>query len=153
MSYSFKPMNDDELYNILEDGVYDFEVLKSVRKVSKAGNAMAEIQLGVWDKKGKIVYIRDYLIFSEVPLNIKKVKHFCITSGRSEAYEKGELPEDLTGFSGKAKVAVQEPQLKNGTDNEYWPKKNIVADYVNLKSEETKKVTSLNNEFNDDIGF
>ena len=46
MSYSFQPLSDEELdaINIIPKGIYSFEVSKSTRKTSRAGNPMAELK-------------------------------------------------------------------------------------------------------------
>ena len=88
MTYRFEPINEEDLDNfkLLENGDYPFEVAKSTRKISKSGNDMAELQLKVWDKNGAINTIFDYLVFSKVPLNIKKVKHFCDAANLLQEY-------------------------------------------------------------------
>lgn len=66
MSYSFIPMTDEEIdaMNLVPEGQYDFSVLKSVRKTSKAGNPMAELTIQYWDIEGKEHTVFDYLVFS-----------------------------------------------------------------------------------------
>ena len=128
MSYSFKSMTDEELEQLLDDGIYEFCVKKSERKVSKSNNPMAMLTISVWDKKGIEKTIYDFLVFSSVPLNIKKVKHFCDSVGLQEEYKKGMLPENLDNLSGKLEIGTQDEKEKEGGG--YWPKKNIVVDYV-----------------------
>ena len=130
MSYSFQPLSDEELdaIDILPEGVYNFEVVKATHKISKAGNSMAEIQLGVWNNANKLCTVFDYLIFSTVPLNIRKVKHFCDSVGLIEEYKKGSLPDELSGYSGKVVVGIQDerPNPNGG----FYPRKNVVVDYA-----------------------
>lgn len=130
MSYNFNPMSDEELdaMDIIPDGVYNFEVLKSTRKTSKKGNPMAELQLNVWDSEGKTHPVFDYLVFSSVNLNIKKVSHFCKAVGLAEEYKRGEIPEELKRLSGKLELGTQEPQEKPGGG--FYAKKNVVVDYI-----------------------
>ena len=130
MTYSFNPMTDEELdtYNLLPDGIYAFEVAKSTRKVSKAGNQMAALQLYVWDKEGKMHIVFDNLIFSTVPLNIKKVKRFCDTTKLSKEYKEGRIPEDLTKRNGFVEIGTEDAKPKEGGG--FYPKKNIVIEYV-----------------------
>lgn len=136
MIYSFKPMSEEEInsFNLMEDGIYDFEVIRSNRKISKQGNAMAELQLNVWSNEGKIHIIYDYLVFSEVPLNIKKIKHFCDSTGLKEEYKNGVLPEDLSRLSGKVKISTKDkqPNPKGG----FYEAKNVVFDYIEGKEED-----------------
>ena len=122
--YNFNPMTEDEFnqFQLIEDGVYDFTVAKSTRKQSKQGNDMAELQLLIDNN-----LIFDYLVFSKVPLNIKKVKHFCDTTGLEDD-KKGALPETLERLKGKVHIGIQEEQPKFGGG--FYPKKNIVIDYV-----------------------
>lgn len=130
MSFYFTPKTEEELnaFDLLDPGVYDFEVTKCARRTSKSGNPMAELQLCIWNKEGKTSFIFDYLVFSDINLNIRKVKHFCDAVGLSEAYKAGNLPEDLVGKGGKADLGIQEeiPNPKGGI----YPKKNVVVDYV-----------------------
>lgn len=130
MSYSFNPMSEDELnaYNLMDDGVYDFCVEKSTSKVSKSNNPMAELVLTVWDKSGKPHMIFDYLVFSRVALNIRKVKNFCDTVGLVEEYKKGQLPDELSSLCGKIEIGRQGKQPKQGGG--FYAEKNIVVDYV-----------------------
>lgn len=150
MSYSFQSMTDEELEQLLDNGIYDFQVKKSERKISSSNNPMAKLTLSVWDKKGVEKLIFDYLIFSSVPLNIKKVKHFCDAVGLQEEYKKGSLPEDLSNLSGKLEIGTQDEQPKEGGG--YWAKKNIVVDYIKsdyLTEKFPVKDSSTNNNNND----
>jgi hypothetical protein len=152
--YTFTPMTEEEIssYNLMEKGIYDFEVIKSIRKVSKSGNPMAELQLNVWDKAGKQHTIFDYLVFSSIPLNIKKVKHFCDATGLAEKYKQGSIPEELERFSGKVEIGVQDEQPKEGGG--FYPKKNIVLDYIVIDKAEIKyESTPADNFINDEIPF
>lgn len=130
MSYSFQPMSEEELnsINLVDDGIYDFEVIKSTRKTSKSGNPMAELNIKFWDKGGQTHTLFDYLVFSKVNLNIRKVKHFCDTTGLSKEYSLGELPEELKGLCGKfsLKTQGQQPDGRGG----FYPAKNVVEDYI-----------------------
>lgn len=151
MSYSFDPKTEEELATslLIEDGVYNFEVVKSTRKTSKSGNAMCELQLNVWDKDGKINPIFDYLVFSQIPLNIKKVKHFCDAVGLQEEYKKGQIPEELERFCGKLQLGTQEerPNPNGGV----WARKNTVVDYIASDGQSSKKPEI--DQFSDDIPF
>jgi hypothetical protein len=129
MPFNFTPLNDDELESIglVPDGIYDFVVTKSTRKVSKAGNDMAELVLDYWDHQGRVHPIYDYLVFSEAPLSIRKLCHFCRAVGWEHHYKAGSLPDDFGGLSGKIEISTQEArQNPNGGT---YPKKNVVVDY------------------------
>lgn len=130
MSYSFTPLTQEQLDSagLAEEGIYNFEVIKSTKKTSKSGNPMAELQITIWDKNGKNHSLFDYLVFSNIPLNIRKVKNFCDTTGLVEEYKKGNLPEELQGKCGKVSIGIQgnQPNPKGGV----YPSKNVVLDYV-----------------------
>lgn len=151
--YTFNPMSEEEInaFSLMDEGVYDFEVVKSTRKVSKSNNPMAELNINVWDKEGKQHLIFDYLVFSTVPLNIKKVKHFCDATGLQEEYKKGQVPEELQGRSGKVQIGVQEEQPKPGGG--FYPKKNCVIDYVMTDKGATKVSLQTDPDFDDSVPF
>jgi hypothetical protein len=152
MSYSFQPLTDEELdsYGLMESGIYNFEVNKATRKTSKNGNPMCELQLTVWDNSGKTYYLFDYLVFSSVNLNIKKLSHFCKSVGLHEEYKKGQIPEELQGLSGSVEIGIQESQPKpNGG---YYPSKNVVIDYIVGDSSKTTKPDN-DNFINDELPF
>ena len=158
MNYSFKPLTDDELENVLaEDGIYDFVVIKETHKISEAGNSMAELQMNFTDKFGEIHSIFDFLVFSDVKLNIKKVSHFSKTTGKYEEYKKGFL-SGLLGLRGKFHIGTQKEKEYKG---KIYPKKNIVIDYVvpvsnyeNITKEFSSDSTfDKKEDLNDDIPF
>lgn len=144
MSYTFKTMTDAELNNLLPEGVYDFAVKTSARKLSQSGNPMAELNLTIWDENGKVSNIRDWLVFSSVPLNIRKVKHFCDAVGLVEAYKNGELPEDLETLSGSCLISIEEgkmipdDKLHGKPKGSKYQDRNFVVDYIKSTEEEKK---------------
>lgn len=146
MSYSFKPMTEEEFstYKLLEEGDYEFEVVKSTRKTSKSGNAMAELNIGVWDKEGKQYFIYDYLVFSNVPLNIKKIKHFCDAVGLQDQYKQGIIPDALEGNSGKVSIGTKDKE-SNGNGG-FYPAKNFVIDYISSNSKKEKTDNFIDDE-------
>ena len=151
MSYNFNPMTEEEINDagLLENGVYEFEVLKSTRRMSKSGNPMAELLLNVWDKNGKHYPIYDYLVFSSIPLNIRKVKHFCDAVGLAEEYKQGSIPEELERYCGKVDIGTQDEQPK--PSGGMYGKKNIVLDYVMTDKGAVKHESSDN--VSDDVPF
>jgi hypothetical protein len=150
--YTFNPMTDEELENagLLEPGVYDFEVAKASQKISKSGNPMAELTLNVWNKDGKQHGVFDYLVFSNVPLNIRKVKHFCDATGLQEEYKKGAIPTELARYCGKVQINIQEE--KPNPNGGMYPRKNIVVDYVMTEKGAVKHETQ-DIPLNDDVPF
>jgi hypothetical protein len=130
MSFVFKPLTEEEIdaMSLMDEGIYNFQVETSNPRTSKSGNRMAELLITVWDSFDKPHSIYDYLVFSTIPLNIRKVKHFCDTVGLTEEYKKGSIPEGLASLSGKVKIGIQEE--KANPNGGFFPKKNIVIDYV-----------------------
>lgn len=154
MSYSFTPLSDDQLdaIDLVPEGIYNFEVVKSTHKTSKSNNAMAEIKINVWDEEGRIHQIFDYLVFSQVPLNIRKVKHFCDSVSLQQEYKQGSLREELEGLSGKVNIGIKEPQ--SNPNGGTYPKKNYVIDYVVQDKGHVKSVkTIIEPTLNDDLPF
>lgn len=152
MTYSFNPLSDEELdaINLIPEGEYNFEVVRSERQISKANNPMAKLQLKVWDNEGKTHVVFDYLVFSNISLNIKKVSHFCKAVGLEDGYKKGCIPEDLARYCGKLSLGIQEEQMKPGGGT--YPKKNVVVDYIKLELNEGMKPlpAKSENDFVDD---
>lgn len=129
MSFSFPPMTEDELQalNMVDDGIYDFEVVKATQKTSKSGNQMIELQLLVWDKSGKAHTVFDYLV--SITSMVYKIKHFCDTVGLDKEYLAGNFDVmQCDGRRGKAHIIVQagQPNSNGGM----YPDKNAVRDYV-----------------------
>jgi hypothetical protein len=145
MSFNFRPMTEEELdkVDLIDNGIYQFEVIKSTKRISEAGNDMAELNIRFWDKEGNIHTVFDYLVFSDVKFCIRKIKHFCEAVGLVDQYTKGELPEEFRGYSGYLELGIQDemPNPKGG----FYPKKNIVIDYVlNNNAESKVKPISVN---------
>lgn len=152
MSYCFNAMTDEEIesFNLLPDGVYEFEVVKSTRRVSKKQNPMAELQLTVFDKEGKAHTVFDYLVFSMVNLNIKKIKDFCYAVGLEKEYEQGSMPEELERFAGKVSIGIQDEQPND--NGGFYPKKNCVVSYIR-RNKDAPKNDSKSDFIDDDVPF
>ncbi len=161
--YTFTPMSEEEIQasGLMEDGTYDFEVVKSTRKMSRSNNPMAELQLNVWDKDGRQHLVYDYLVFSSIPLNIRKVKHFCEAVGLGEQYKQGQIPEELERYCGKAHVIKQAgneiplEKLNGKPAGSRYPDKNAVEDYIASDKVEPKPAKPAADDlpFQDDIPF
>ena len=120
---NFNPRTKQQINetNLLEKGVYSFEVFAAYEKVSKAGNEMIELKLYVYDQNNKAYALRDYLL-SEGRGQYKLLS-FCEAAGLTELYESGELQaSSCVGITGECEVAVREA-------GEY-PAQNIITDYV-----------------------
>lgn len=155
MSFIFNKMTDEELNKseLALPGIYKFITLKSSRKISKSGNEMAELVIKYWKEENKNSYIlSDYLVFSDSKFCIRKIKHFCDTVGLHDEYEKGELPEKLDSLRGYLEIGVQDgnPNPNGG----FYPKKNIVLDYVAKEKNEVVPIKKGLTDFDDsDIPF
>ena len=121
---------------------------------------MAELNIKFWDRNGKVHTMFDNLVFSTVPLNIRKVKHFCDATGLQEYYKRGELPEELGGYSGRFRISIQRGQIipvekLNGKPmGSKYPDKNVVEDYVLTDKGAVKyEAVSGSNDLNDDLPF
>lgn len=152
MSFTFTPLSDEELdsFDLMEDGIYDFEVVKSTRKISQAGNPQCELQLKVWDMRGQVHTVFDYLVFTQVKLNLRKIKHFCESVGWAEKFSQGNLPEEMEMLCGKVQIGRQDKTLKKD-GNGFYPPKNVVIDYIDKGKKTLSSVSS--SELNDDIPF
>ncbi len=152
MSFTFTPLSDEELdaSDLMDDGIYDFEVVKSTKEISKAGNPQAKLQLKVWDIKGNVHTIFDYLVFTQIKLNLRKIKHFCESVGWAEKFAQGNLPEEMQMLCGKVQIG-REGQTPKKDGSGFYPPKNVVIDYVSKGENTLSSVSS--DEFNDDVPF
>lgn len=131
MSYKFTKINENENdshFRLLEEGIYDFEILASHKKISSKGNLMASLELKVTNDKGKQFYMFDNLVFIDNPYSLKKLKLFCECVGKEKEYEADEISEDLDGLVGKMIVAVEPEKPKEGGG--VYRAKNIVVEYL-----------------------
>ena len=142
MSFNFKSMTDEELNAVdmlVENGIYKFEVLKSTKRLSKSYNEMAELNIRFWDKEGNAHTLSDYLVFSGTTFCTRKIKHFCNSVGLKDNYISGEIPEELRGYKGYFEIGTQDE--KENPKGGFYPKKNIVIDYVMHNNAESKNAT------------
>lgn len=148
MVYMITPKTEQELIDtLLPKGRYKFEVLSSQDKISKAGNQMNEMVLGLHGNN-EIGNVKDLLIFSDKNFNIRKIKHFCDATGLKDEYEKGQIRDNFYGLTGEVDIDIEEKK-PNDTGG-FYPEKNIVIDYVGNKIPLEKKEEPA---FNDDIPF
>lgn len=122
MDFTPKDEKDLKKFELLPaDSIYDFEVLEATDRVSKSGNEMIEINLGLYitDKIGHRIY--DYLL-SQMEA---KLRHFCDTTGLLREYENGTLTAAMCkGRAGKCKIGIKTD--KNGE----YADRNFVKDYI-----------------------
>jgi hypothetical protein len=130
--FAYSPMtekecNEERGFKLLDEGVYDFEVLTANFRNSKSGNPMIELKLRVWGNDGKDYLVFDYLVATSKMM--WKTKHFCDSVGLSKEYEASKFSEELCpGKCGKASITYQVGSQKPGGG--YYPDKNSVSDYV-----------------------
>lgn len=120
MSLAFNPLSEEEVLNLIEPGIYDFQVKEAADGTSKtSGNPRIALILTVWDKNGKERIVFDYLTVAMM----YKIKHFCDATGLEKMYQAGTFSsKDCIGKSGKCKIRIDE--------SPGYPPKNAVADYV-----------------------
>ncbi len=124
---------------LVPEGEYYFKIIKAEEKVSKSsGQPMIELNLVIWDEKGKERYVTDYLINND---NMAfKIRHLYECIGMIEEYNSGNIdPFSLLNKEGNVKIIVQKD--KKGIYND----KNVVKDYI-LKKQETEEENELNDE-------
>lgn len=121
------PKSDEELQsmNLIDPGIYSFEVASAKDKLSKSNNEMIELYLKVWDINGHERPIYDYLLEAMG----FKLKHFAECAGLLDKYEAGEIKAfDCVGRQGKLELIIQSGQKK--PDGSSYADKNSVKDYI-----------------------
>lgn len=125
MKFAAKSEKEIQEENLLQPGIYDFEVTGAEDKTSKAGNDMIQLNIKVFGEGGRSVLVTDYLMEKLA----FKLRHACDACGLLKQYESGELNSDM--FYGKAgKVKLKIDQDKEGK----YADKNAVQDYVKKES-------------------
>ncbi len=121
MQFQPKSEKDVQAAMLAPKGDYDFQVLEAQDTVSKTGNAMIKINIGIFRGEAMSNRVFDYL----VPSMEAKLRHFCDTCGILAAYEAGTLSaEDCKGRSGRVRLIIEEDET-----GKYDPK-NVVKDYI-----------------------
>jgi hypothetical protein len=120
MRFEAKSEEQIERENLMPEGTYDFEVLSAEDTVSKKGNDMIKVNLGLYQGEAMTWKVFDFLL----PSMPAKLRHFCDTTGLLAKYEAGTLgAADCKGRAGKVKIIIK--PAKDG----YGPQ-NGVDDYV-----------------------
>lgn len=122
----FEPKTEQEVQeaNLLEPGVYDFEVMEAEEGTSKAGNDMVTLKLRLESPDGRSVTALDWLVATDGMAY--KTRHFAETTGQLSDYERGELlAHKMVGRTGSAKVGIAPAK------GEYRAK-NSINDYVGV---------------------
>lgn len=135
----FTPKSDEELLNLLPDGEYDFFVKHAEDTVSKKGNEMIKITIGILDNNNKEHTLFDYLLESLA----FKVKHFAQAIGIEEKYNSGGYDAaDCVNKSGRCYITKDE--AKDG-----FQAKNSVKDY--FKGDEKNPQQNEEKKFDDSL--
>lgn len=129
----FTPKSEKEIQQemVWPAGVYDFEVVSCEMKTSKNGNQMLQIECEVFHPQGGTQKIMDWLVASDQPMCLMKLRHYCKSLDAIDAYESGTL-ENFPGVGACGKC-----KLKEEDDKDYGPR-NRIADYVTEAQEEEK---------------
>jgi hypothetical protein len=146
--FNFEPKTEDELTDLLEEGEGNYEVISAEAGTSKAGNPQIKLSLKAWDKNGEQKFIYDYLVLNGSKFSMRKIKHFCESSGMEEFYKAGKFSApDCLNRTGKCIIGKQH-------DDGYLPK-NTIKDYVahNNTESASKKGGMSAQDFDDDIPF
>lgn len=133
MGFSYKAVTEEEAqkskeFPLLPDGIYDFIVIESKFKTSRAGNPMIELKLRV-THDGLEHTVFDNLIPTD--RMIWKVRHFCAATGNLEKFEKETFNEnDAMGSRGMMLVGNVGERPKDDGSGGVWKAKNVVDDYL-----------------------
>lgn len=118
---NFEPISEQEAkaeqFSAWDTGIYDFEVIAAIEKVSKKGNPMFELELTLFKPNGATRKCKAWIVMTE---GMRwQLRHFCNATGLAEKYASGNLADrDLVGRTGSAQVGIN--------DNGY----NCVDDWV-----------------------
>lgn len=124
MSYTAKTEEQLAKEGLMSDGEYDFEVIETSDKPSKAGNAMATLKLNVFAEDGSGNHLTDYISFGS-NFGERKWRRAADACGLLAEYESGKLvASDFMSKCGKVIIKTQEG------NPEYPLPKNVVAEYV-----------------------
>lgn len=142
------PRSEEEISKIglLEEGIYNFEIVSSEEKISKSGNEMIEIEIMVERNDYSKKYIKDYLLNNDNQGMQFKLRHLFDSIGKINIYNSGEINSSvLEGCKGKAIIKIYHDEHSN------YPPKNIVKDYI--KNNDSVKTINENKFFDDEIAF
>lgn len=118
----FTPKTEEQIIeeNLLESGIYDFEIIVGEDKESKNKNEMIELKLKVFNDKGGYNLIHDYLLEKLA----FKLRHAAEACNLIDNYNCGKLvASDFIGKSGKVKIGID-------SGNPQYPPKNTIKDYI-----------------------
>lgn len=147
--FTYQPLTEQQCnearYQLLKDGIYEAVIKKSEFQKSRNGNPMFKMTLDVFDDKGSIFFITDYLVFT--PQMMFKVKHFCESAGLQKEYESGEFCQPDLAVQRNVFVKIKTQKGKEIPDENLdgkpkgscYPDKNVVDDYVVIEKKQSKE--------------
>jgi hypothetical protein len=123
----FTPRTEEEIKmsKLLHPGLYKYEVINAKERTSKTGNPMIELTLKVYDDKGRMFLINDYLLES---MQFKLI-HFAKSNNLFNEYESGEI-KDFHCLNKKGTVEIDIQSGKEKPDGTFYNDKNVVKDYI-----------------------
>ena len=136
---SYQPKSEEQLAKegLLPDGEYDFEVVETWDKPSKAGNAMYTLKLHIFSEDGGTQIVTDYIALGS-NFGERKLRHAADACRLIDVYEIGNLkPSDFQGKTGRVQIKIQEG------NNEFPNPKNAVKDYVKRPKAETEETGAM----------
>jgi len=135
-----------------KDSIVDYEIKQAVEKTSKKGKTMIEIDVDVYNDKGDVLSLKDWL----GEWNLFKLKHICEANGMEDAYANGLVHDfDLVGKTGKAKLGISKGAQKD--DGSFYSDRNSIADFVKpldaVKKDNDARAAKVDPELDDEIPF
>lgn len=143
-------MNKDRL---LEAGNGQAEVTGAAFAPNKNGIPMLTVHYKVWDKSGKIGYLKDWLMYDESSeykyFQEKKIREFCVCFGLNPASGTLSSDLDLRGACCEVAIGIRKNAVRNNAEE------NFVAKYIkaNEKKASFGSAIEKSDEFNDDLPF
>jgi hypothetical protein len=127
-----KPLTEQQikLGDLIEPGIYPFEIVEAEDTVSRAGNDMLKVKLKVFTPDGRERLVSDYLMEALE----YKLAHFFESIGLYSKYAEGAVSaEDCWGRSGEVKIYTQIDKT-----GQYDPKSSV-ADYILTAKQQAEK--------------
>lgn len=146
---TYTPKSEEQLAKegLLPDGEYDYEVVGTDDKNSKAGNPMFTLKLHVFDVDGRACPLTDYIALGS-NFGERKLRHAADASNILDKYESGNMvAKDFMGTTGKLKLKSQDG------DADFPLPKNVVKDYVKRLRQGTSTPPASSPVEDDEIPF
>jgi len=100
--------NEEQAFELLAEGNYEFKVMEAKESFSKSGNSMLTLSLLILDHYGNAHVLKDWLVAANHAMCKKKVRDFCFSINNPDLYEAGNLLEtDLENKTGKCYVGIE----------------------------------------------